>query len=166
MLSIFHWCSTAFRRTPYLSPLSVPDFTMGLIQMLNEKHKFININILPSDFDVLQGSCSWLIISTGMTSSLKVMQIWGVIYLAFVDQMLQYVLLLPNEYQNTQTAVWAYLFIYTHKSCILGRLITWLIVTAFSLVSWLKIYSNEITNYTNWGCIIRKGSEHIPYGRN
>lgn len=42
---------------------------------------------------------------TGMTSSLKVMQMWSVIYLAFVDQALQYVFFLPNEYQNAQAAV-------------------------------------------------------------
>lgn len=56
---------------------------------------------------------------TGMTSSLKVMQMWCVIYSAFVDQALQYVFLLPNENQNAQAAVLAYLFI-TQKSCILG----------------------------------------------
>lgn len=33
---------------------------MGVIQILNEKHYIINIDILPNDFDVFQNSCSWV----------------------------------------------------------------------------------------------------------
>lgn len=60
MMPIFQWCSTALGKTHFLASLSVPAFTMGLNQMLNEKQKISNINILPSDFDGFQNSCSWL----------------------------------------------------------------------------------------------------------
>lgn len=99
-----------------------------------------------------------VISGTGMTSLLKVMQMWSVIHLAFVDQPLQCVFLLPNEYQNAQAAVWAYLFI-TQKSCVLGLVFYSIFIGELAQVIWyLNLQITEIR-----GCIVRKGSEQLPH---